>query len=57
MVISKIQNSAAAAVELRILNLGIILKMIAKAARVKKIPFTCEITDLPGKKMFSRKYF
>ena len=26
--------------------------MVAKAAGVKKIPFTCEITDLPGKKNF-----
>ena len=30
--------------------------MVAKAARVKKIPFTCEITDPPGKKHFSTKH-
>ena len=26
--------------------------MVAKAARVKKIQFTCEITDHPGTKVF-----
>ena len=55
MVARKIQMLTAAAVEFRSLNISIFKIMVAKATRVKIIPFTCEITDPPGN-IFLIKY-